>query len=45
MLQCYDEGRIEFYQLDKEILKEFNITAEVQFTHILDELKKKGLFF
>lgn len=39
-LQSYDEKNLKFYQLDKEILADFNITSETQFIFILDQLKR-----
>lgn len=40
LLEFYSEGLVEFYQIDKSILKLFNITTETQFKHILTELSK-----
>lgn len=39
-LQSYDEGNLQFYQLDKAILSVFNISSEKQFTYLLKLLKK-----
>lgn len=39
VLQYYDEKNICFYQIDKNILKEFNIETENQFKSILQQLK------
>ena len=39
-LQSFNEGNLEFYQLDKEILSTFNITSEGQFKGLLNMLTK-----
>lgn len=39
-LQYYDEGIIEFYQIDAAVLKEFNIITEDQFKYVLRQLKR-----
>ena len=39
MMQYYDEKQVEFYQVDKEILKKFKIGDEKQFKTILVQMK------
>lgn len=38
IMQAYKEELIEFYQIDKNILSEFNITTEEQFKFLLDKM-------
>lgn len=38
-LQSYDEGKLEYYQLDNKILETFDITSEGQFKDLLRMLK------
>jgi len=39
MLQFYDQGMVSFYQVDKQVLKDFGIANEVQFQGLLKMLK------
>ena len=41
MMQYYDEKQVDFYQVDKDILKKFNITDEKQFKSVLVQMKNK----
>ena len=40
MLQFYDQNMAEFYQIDKQALKDFGITDENRFKELLQTLKK-----
>lgn len=37
-MSYYSEGLIDFYQIDKEILKKFNIETEKQFIYVKDQI-------
>lgn len=39
ILKSYDEGVLEFYQIDDKILEKFEISTEEQFNYILSQLK------
>lgn len=40
MMQYYDEKKVEFYQVDKNILKKFKIGDEKQFKSVLVQMKQ-----
>lgn len=39
MLQAYSEEKIDFYQIDSNILAQFNITTEEQFKYVMKKVK------
>ena len=39
MLQFYDQGMIDFYQVDRQVLKDYGIANEIQFKALLEKLK------
>ncbi len=41
VLQYYQEQKIFYFQIDKDILKEFNITSEKHFKYILEQFNKE----
>lgn len=42
MMDFYGEKEIQFYQIDKELLKRYGIGSERQFKHVLDSMKKNA---
>ena len=39
MLQFYDQGMIDFYQVDRQVLKDYGIANEIQFKKLLEKIK------